>query len=265
MITTDAKGIITNVSKGFELLSGYDREELIGCTHKIFRHSDTPTELFSQLWETIKQGKAWCGEIKNKNKYGLGYWSKICIEPLIDKENILGYIGIYTNITEQKELSRKVDIDPLTGVYNRSKLRFLLINKLEQAYFENGTFAILFVDLDHFKMINDTYGHLEGDRVLVEFSHLIRGSLRSSDLFCRWGGEEFIIVLDNTEAEAAYSIAEKLRGIVQENDFHLNHPLTISIGISGYDSKSTIDDIIKAADQAMYKAKSQGRNQTVLA
>ncbi|MDD2780204.1 diguanylate cyclase [Sulfuricurvum sp.] len=265
MITTDPTGVITDVSKGFELLSGYAKVELVGLTHKIISHPDTPREIFTHLWETITKGKQWYGEIKNKNKHGFGYWSKICIEPLLNEDNILGYIGIYTNITEQKELSRKVEIDPLTGIYNRSKLHLLLIHKIEQAYFENSTFPILFIDLDLFKSVNDQYGHLEGDRILVEFSNLIRNSLRSRDLFCRWGGEEFIIILDQTDIKTAYLIAEKLRNLVQEYDFGLDRPITLSIGISEYDSKDSIDDTIMAADQAMYKAKNQGRNQTLIA
>lgn len=263
-ITTDVTGIITDVSKGFEMLFGFTKNELIGLTHQIIRHPDTPKEIFAHLWNTISQGEPWCGEIKNKNKNGTGFWSKICIEPLRNEENILGFVGIYTNITEQKELSRKVEIDSLTGIYNRAKLHHLLMNKVEQAYFENTTFTVLFIDLDHFKSINDQYGHLEGDRVLIEFSTLIRESLRSSDLFCRWGGEEFIIVLDKTDLNTAYLIAEKLRNLTQGHDFRLNRPITLSIGICQYYPTQSIDDTIKAADQAMYKAKHQGRNQTVL-
>lgn len=263
-ITTDVTGIITDVSKGFEMLFGFTKNELIGFTHQIISHPDTPKELFTHLWNTISQGDPWCGEIKNKNKNGTGFWSKICIEPLRKEESILGFIGIYTNITEQKELSRKVEIDPLTGIYNRAKLHQLLMNKVEQAYFENSTFTVLFIDLDHFKSINDQFGHLEGDRVLIEFSKLIRESLRSSDLFCRWGGEEFMIILDKTDVNTAYLIAEKLRNLTQEYNFRLNRSITLSIGISQYYPAQSIDDTIKAADQAMYKAKHQGRNQTVL-
>lgn len=263
-ITTDASGIITDVSKGFELLSGYSKHELIGVKHKPIRHPDTPKELFDHLWDTISQGNPWCGEIKNKKKNGTGYWSKICIEPLRENDDILGYIGIYTNITEQKELIRKVEIDPLTGIYNRSKLHLLLTQKVDQAYFENTTFTILFIDLDHFKSINDRYGHLEGDRVLVEFSALIRDTLRSSDIFCRWGGEEFIVILDQTDASNAFPIAEKLRNLTQNYDFGLGHPITLSVGGCQYLPTTTIDETIKGADQAMYQAKQQGRNRTIL-
>lgn len=265
MIATDAHGVITDVSKGFELLSGYEREELIGLKHKIFRHPDTPKEIFSHLWNTITQGKSWCGEIKNRSKCGNGYWSKICVEPLRQDNNILGYIGIYTNITEQKELLDRASIDPLTGIHNRSKLNLLLAHKVEQSYRDDSIFSILFIDLDHFKMVNDRFGHLEGDRVLVEFTLLTIDTLRSSDLFCRWGGEEFIVVLDKADLDSASIIAEKLRQRMQHHDFGLNTSITLSVGISQYNPNMTIADTIKAADAAMYKAKNQGRNQIVLA
>lgn len=264
MIMTDPTGTITDVSKGFEILSGYAKEELIGLTHRIFRHPDTPKEIFSHLWDTIGQGKSWCGEIKNKNKKGHAYWSRICVEPLQKDNNILGFIGIYTNITEHKELIRQAAIDPLTGIYNRTQLNLLLTKKVEQTYREHSTFSILFIDLDHFKAINDRYGHLEGDRVLIEFASQTRDSLRSSDLFCRWGGEEFIIILDKVDLDNAYTIAEKLRHKIHQYDFGLNTAITLSIGISQYTPALTIADTIKAADAAMYAAKNRGRNQTVL-
>lgn len=265
MVMTDPAGVITDVSKGFEILSGYAKDELVGLTHRIFRHPDTPKEIFTHLWETITQGQSWCGEVKNKSKSGNGYWSRICVEPLQKENNILGYIGIYTNITEHKELIRQAAIDPLTGVYNRLQLNLLLTHKVDQAYRDKSTFSILFIDLDHFKTINDQFGHMEGDRVLIEFTSVTRDTLRSSDLFCRWGGEEFIVVLDKADAATAYTIAEKLRLRIRHHDFGLNISITLSIGISQYDSNLTISDTINLADTAMYKAKNQGRNQTVLA
>jgi diguanylate cyclase (GGDEF)-like protein/PAS domain S-box-containing protein len=264
-ITTDIHGIIIDASKGFEMLSGYTRNELIGVNHQIVRHPDTPKEMFTNLWNTITKGKSWCGEIKNQSKCGKVYWSKICIEPLIGNNTILGYLGIYTNITEQKELIRQATTDSLTGIYNRSKLNLLLSLEVEEAYRSKNTFAVIFIDLDHFKIINDRYGHLEGDRVLIEFTALTRDALRKSDLFCRWGGEEFIIVLSKTDLNAAYTIAEKLRILVQHHNFGLTTPVTLSIGISQYHPSKSIDETIKAADRAMYTAKNLGRNQTVLA
>jgi diguanylate cyclase (GGDEF)-like protein/PAS domain S-box-containing protein len=264
-ITTDITGVIVDVSKGFEMLSGFARDELIGVKHKPVRHPDTLKEFYDDLWNTINQGNIWCGEIKNKKKNGTKYWSKVCIEPLQSNDDILGYIGIYTNITEQKELSRKIEIDPLTGIYNRAKLHILLTQKVEQAFFDHSTFTILFIDLDHFKTVNDQYGHLEGDRVLIEFSALVRDTLRASDIFCRWGGEEFLVILDQTDLSTALPISEKLRNRTYEYDFGLNHPITLSIGISQANPDIPIGNTIKEADTAMYKAKNQGRNQSVLA
>ncbi|MDD5159049.1 MAG: sensor domain-containing diguanylate cyclase [Sulfuricurvum sp.] len=264
-ITTDGNGIIIDASKGFEILSGYTRNELLGVNHQIIRHPDTPKEMFANLWDTITKGKSWCGEIKNQSKCGKVYWSKICIEPLIGNNSILGYLGIYTNITEQKELLRQASMDSLTGIYNRSKFNLLLCHEVEEAYRSKNTFTVIFIDIDHFKIINDRYGHLEGDRVLIEFSALTRDALRKSDLFCRWGGEEFIIVLSKADLTIGYTIAEKLRNLVQNHDFGLTEPVTLSIGISQYHPSKSIDETIKDADRAMYKAKNQGRNQTVLA
>lgn len=265
MVMTDPSGMITDVSKGFEILSGYAKDELVGLTHRIFHHPDTPKEIFAHLWETISQGQPWSGEIKNRSKSGNSYWSRICVEPLQKEDTTLGYVGIYTNITEHKELLDRASIDPLTGIHNRSKLNLLLAHKVEQSYRDNSIFSILFIDLDHFKMVNDHFGHLEGDRVLVEFTLLTIDTLRSSDLFCRWGGEEFIVVLDKADLDSASIIAEKLRQRTQHYDFGLNTSITLSVGISQYNPNMTIADTIKAADAAMYKAKNQGRNQIVLA
>lgn len=265
MVMTDPSGMITDVSKGFEILSGYAKDELVGLTHRIFHHPDTPKEIFAHLWETISQGQPWSGEIKNRSKSGNSYWSRICVEPLQKEDTTLGYVGIYTNITEHKELLDRASIDPLTGIHNRSKLNLLLAHKVEQSYRDNSIFSILFIDLDHFKMVNDHFGHLEGDRVLVEFTLLTIDTLRSSDLFCRWGGEEFIVVLDKADLDSASIIAEKLRQRTQHHDFGLNTSITLSVGISQYNPNMTIADTIKAADAAMYKAKNQGRNQIVLA
>ncbi len=264
-ITTDISGIITDVSKGFEALFGYAKDELIGFTHQIISHPDTPSEIFTHLWSTITKGNSWCGEIKNQNKSGVAYWSKICIEPLKKEDTILGFMGIYTNITEQKELIRQTMTDPLTGIYNRSKCNLLLIQMAEQSYRNENTFSLLFIDLDHVKHINDKYGHLEGDRILIEFTTVVRDTLRSSDIFCRWGGEEFVILLASTNSNNAYAIAEKLRNRIQEHNFNLDESITLSIGVSQHYPSKSIHHTIESADKAMYKAKRLGRNQTAVA
>jgi len=183
---------------------------------------------------------------------------------LADREHILGYFAIYTNITKQKELVRQANSDPLTGIYNRSKLNLLLTHEVQEAYQGENTFSLLFIDLDHFKLINDHYGHQKGDQILVDLTTIIRNALRNSDIFGRWGGEEFLIILPSTDAASAFLIAEKLRHCIQDHDFVLEDSLTISIGISEYDPIKSIDEMIAAADEAMYQAKEHGRNKTVI-
>lgn len=263
-LVTDEKGIIVDISKGFETLSGYTLKELVGKSPKLFSYIGTPKELIEDLWTTVSQNKTWYGEIKNRTKSGKEYWNTVRIEPLVDKDRILGYLAIYTNITEQKELIRQATSDPLTGIYNRAKLDFLLVHEVQEAYREENTFSLLFMDLDHFKEINDHYGHLKGDQILIEMTNVVRNVLRVSDLFGRWGGEEFLVILPNTDGASAYFIAEKLRHRIQTHDFALNEPLTVSIGICEYDPLKSIDELISAADEAMYKAKNEGRNKTVI-
>lgn len=263
-LTTDNNGIIIDASKGFESLSGYSSKELIGKTPRILSYAGTPVELVDDLWSTIIQNKTWYGEIKNRHKSGRAYWNSVRIEPLVDEEHILGYFAIYTNITKQKELIRQANSDPLTGIYNRSKLNLLLTHEIQEAYRGESTFSLLFIDLDHFKQVNDHYGHQKGDQILIDLTTIVRYTLRNSDIFGRWGGEEFLIILPGTDAESAYLIAEKLRHCIQSHDFTLDDSLTISIGISEYDPIKSIDEMIAAADEAMYQAKEQGRNKTVI-
>jgi PAS domain S-box-containing protein len=104
-ITTDVSGIIIDVSKGFEALFGYAKDELIGFTHQIINHPDTPSEIFAHLWSTITKGNSWCGEIKNQNKSGVAYWSKICIEPLKKENAILGFMAEFIPISLNKKNS----------------------------------------------------------------------------------------------------------------------------------------------------------------
>lgn len=263
-LTTDKNGIIVDVSKGFEVLSGYTKKELLGKIPKVLSYPDTPREIIEDVWNTIKEGKTWYGEIKNRHKNGRGYWSMIRIEPLFEKENLLGYLGVYTNITEQKELIRQATSDPLTGIYNRSKLNIFLSHEIQEAYRNESTFSVLFIDLDRFKQINDDYGHLKGDHILIDLTSVIRNNLRTSDIFGRWGGEEFLVILPNTDLPSAYLIAEKLRERIQQHDFTLQKSLTISIGIAQYDPLKSIEELIEMADQAMYQAKHQGRNKTII-
>ena len=164
-------------------------------------------------------------------------------------------------IQTQAQLEEIASRDYLTKIYNRQKFESFLeyeIKKLDR--YENGTFSILLVDIDHFKQVNDSYGHLKGDSVLQDFAKILKLSSRKSDVVARWGGEEFIVLLPHTNTEEAIFVAEKIRSTVEVYDFKDNLILTCSIGISQYHKNDTKREIFNRADNALYKAKALGRN-----
>ncbi len=184
---------------------------------------------------------------------------------LIDpNKRIVSFYDITLEEQQKEELKKLATIDFLTGIYNRHHFHTILEFQLEKQirYSESKPFAIMILDLDHFKKINDKYGHLVGDEVLKEFASVIKNNIRKSDFFARWGGEEFIILVPETTKEHILQFAEKIRLLI-ENHFK-NHPnlpkLTVSIGISLYTEGDNITTLLERADQALYNAKKHGRN-----
>lgn len=162
------------------------------------------------------------------------------------------------------ELSRIARIDPLTGIWNRRSFFEAVEQELKQSLQEESSFFILLLDVDYFKRINDNYGHRVGDRALIALTSVISDALRSEDIFGRYGGEEFAILLRKTDQSAAFAVAERLRNLVAEISLSVDREpvrMTVSIGIAGYKSTDrVIDDIFQRADRALYQAKAQGRN-----
>ena len=160
----------------------------------------------------------------------------------------------------KNHLESSVIIDPLTHLYNR----FYFIEQINRAiktFARNAEpFSLIFVDIDHFKTVNDQYGHPVGDRVLKSFAHLLKKSLRAEDEGFSYGGEEFVILAKSTPLEEAYLLAERLRKEVEAFDFELEHPLTISLGIAQYEKHQSYTTLLKHADQMLYEAKHLGRN-----
>lgn len=177
----------------------------------------------------------------------------------IEDEKVISLFGTIQDITEERLLEKKASIDELTGIYNRRK--FNDICEFEFNRFERfGTvFSIMMIDIDFFKKINDTYGHLVGDEVLKALSFLVQQEIRSTDVFARWGGEEFIILTIEQEREKAILLAEKLRRTINTYAFpHIGH-MTCSFGVAEID-KNGIEHMLARADEALYKAKKSGRN-----
>lgn len=161
---------------------------------------------------------------------------------------------------KNKELVRISNIDELTNLYNRRKINETLMEYQDMAESFGIAYSVIIIDIDYFKRINDNYGHQVGDDLLIEFANLIRGSLRKNDIVGRWGGEEFIILSKDTSLIEAFKIAEKLRIELFEHKFLGKINITSSFGVASYSQGLSIDRIVSKSDQALYLAKSQGRN-----
>ncbi len=279
---TDKKGFITYANDKFCSISGYTREELLGKPHNIVRHPDVPKKIFKQLWDTIESKKTFTGVVKNKNKRGETYITEIKVFPIIVDDEIVEYISVRTDITAYakekeddislakqnfqnertrfQELANVAYTDSLTKIFNRlkfdelAKIEFLSAEKFDLPL------SIAIVDIDHFKLFNDKYGHLVGDEVLVMLAQYINDSLRNTDIFARWGGEEFVILFKSTNLEDAKLVSEKLRDGVSKLKHELAGNITASFGLTQYKYGDTLTKMFKRCDDALYKAKANGRD-----
>lgn len=263
--TTNMKGIITNISTAYCNITGYTREELIGKKHSVLKHPDIPRRVYRDMWKTITAGKKWEGELKNLRKDGTEFWIKLVISPSFDTNgNIKCFTTINQDITDKKIIENLSIKDTLTNVYNRRKLDDLLTKEISFVQRYNIDFSIILMDVDFFKSINDNFGHLIGDKVLVEISKILVENTRKVDHVGRWGGEEFLIICPNSNSKEAKSVADKLREYIENFDFGIEQCVTASFGVSSFKTDDNIDDILNRADNALYLAKNSGRNQVQL-
>lgn len=165
------------------------------------------------------------------------------------------------DITEKMHaLATTAITDPLTGAYNRNMLNVTLPSEMERARRHNAPLAIILLDIDHFKRVNDTHGHQVGDRTLVWLTQRIRSQLREADLLFRWGGEEFMVVTPNTDLAAACLVADRMRREIEQSPLEPAGTITCSLGCSQFCTDDTTDTFIQRADRALYAAKDNGRN-----
>lgn len=266
---TNKKGIITDVSDAFTKISGYSKKEIIGKSHSIVAHPDTPKELYKNMWEVILSGKIYKGEIKNLNKSGAEYWIETTITPKTDKyNNILGFSAIIRDITDKKRIEEYSITDALTGLYNRRffDTNFSKEHKISKR--DNKNLVLLIVDIDYFKQYNDYYGHQKGDEALKSVSLAMKSLFkRANDYVYRLGGEEFAISFYTSDKISAQERAESLRKNIEylkieHESSEISSYLSISIGISFIPKECTmeVEEIYKVTDKALYIAKNKGRN-----
>ncbi len=254
-------GKITYANDEFCKISEYSRDELIGNNHRILCHPDQPKQEFKRLWETITAKKIYKGTLKNISKSGKVYYVDATIAPILDKEgNILEYLAIRYNVTDHIQAINYAYTDNLTGIANRNKFEEVIDYELRQTKRYNFPMCLAIVDIDHFKAFNDNFGHLIGDEVLVALAQSLKKNIRETDLFARWGGEEFVILLKNTDVERSLRVLEKFRVIIENIQHDKAGRITASFGVTEYQKGDTLDMMLQRADEALYQAKDAGRN-----
>lgn len=269
ILITNNRGEIEFVNPALEQETGYTFEEILNKTPKIFASGKQDCNYYSTLWETISTGKTWHGEITNQRKDGSYYIEDMTITPVKNEADVIEhFIAIKRNITDKKMYEKRLNHlahhDVLTGLPNRLLLSDKLVQRFALARRLNHSMAIMFLDLDRFKLVNDTLGHNIGDLLLKEVAIRLSANIRDTDIVARMGGDEFIVTIGELSSTRDIAvIAQKILKALSE-PFVLNgHELSISasIGISIYPQDGVdVETLVKNADTAMYRAKEQGRN-----
>ena len=269
VLITDMHGEIDYANPQFCKVTGYDSGEILMLNSRVLRAEDADMQMLSDMWATISAGGDWHGELRNKKKNGEYYWAMISISPITDDYGrVSHYVSVSEDVTEQKENRLKMEqlayVDTLTGLANRVLLRDRLEQGLKIVQRSGSRLALLYLDLDQFKRINDSLGHDVGDALLMQVADRLRHCVRHQDTVARMGGDEFVILLSDMDAmSSASSVARKILESMREPHQLLRHEIIItpSIGITiAPDDSLNADILLKNADLAMYRAKSQGRN-----
>ncbi|QLE97290.1 GGDEF domain-containing protein [Neptunomonas phycophila] len=269
IIITDAAGKIEYVNRAFEQLTGYSVDEVLGQTPSIIQSDQTKPEVYEKLWRELKAGKTWRGEFYNRKKNGELYWEIASISPVKQRNGeTTHYIAIKENITELKEAEAKIRHlamhDSLTGLSLKSLCLDRWQHALALAKRNHTKIALMFVDLDGFKSVNDNHGHSYGDKLLIEIARRIASSVRAADTVCRIGGDEFLIMVEGLKdkedvTEVASKVITNASRPLAIDDQVIN--ISASLGVSFYpDNGSSFESLLDQADRAMYGVKREGKN-----
>lgn len=266
VMISDTDGLILYVNDAFTKHTGYTRDEAVGRNTSLLNANAHPDSFYDELWQTIQRGLRFKGTFTNRKKNGDVFFEEKTISPIKDaKGNVERYVATGKDISErvalEQQLQKMAEIDYLTQIYNRNRFESALKESLSLYRRHGGNFSLIMLDVDHFKHINDNFGHDVGDQVLIHLVEVVRSRLRDSDIFARWGGEEFMIYLPLTPIDDAVLVAESIRQKVAASDFTPVPQVTISLGLTEVTADDTIETLTKKADNALYKAKESGRNQ----
>jgi len=269
IVITDAETRIIAVNKAFTVITGYSESDLIGKTPRLWQSKRHNGSVYKELWAAIRTGGQWRGELWNRRKNGEIFPAIENVSAIRDRDGqILNYVAVLSDISGvkqfEKQLFQLAHHDALTQLPNRLLFTDRVDHALSRAHREGHRLAVLFIDLDRFKNINDSLGHAVGDQLLCEVASRLTSAVRENDTVARLGGDEFVIALEHiSTAEGAAALAEALVSTLGESVRIDEHELFItpSIGISVYpDDAKTTEELIRHADAAMYHAKRLGRN-----
>ncbi len=264
VVVTDLQGTIIDWNKGSEALYGYSKKQAIGQPVNMLHVAEDTVKITSEVISTVEEKGKWTGEIRMLHKSGhIGWIESMCV-PIYDEDGqMLGALGINRDITKRKneteQLRHLAHYDQLTNIPNRYLLLDRLAHLITQAKRNEHRFALLFIDIDKFKNFNDNNGHTFGDHVLIEVALRLKNSIRDSDTLARFGGDEFIILLENISDKKAATIMTKTLEKALQKEFIVddeNIAIHCSIGIAMFpDDGTTAEKLIMTADKAMYLTK----------
>jgi diguanylate cyclase (GGDEF)-like protein/PAS domain S-box-containing protein len=273
---TTRDGTIEWVNDAFTRLSGFSREEVLGRTPRVLKSNHHGSDFYRDLWQTLLEGKVYRNHFVNRRKDGSCYTVEATITPISDQGNeISHFVAVHEDVTErlrsEKRLLHMAQYDSLTSLPNRYTLNGRLERELYRVSRSQNEVCVLLLDLDNFKDVNDAYGHLVGDALLVQVAKRLLGTVRREDTVARLGGDEFAIIqTDVKQTVGAAVLAERLLALFAEpfeiDDYRIVTSASIGIAISqsGSTDPKEPKELLKQADTAMYRAKQSGRNTFVM-
>ncbi|WP_143096391.1 bifunctional diguanylate cyclase/phosphodiesterase [Ectothiorhodospira mobilis] len=268
VVLTDTDGVIEYVNRHFCEITGFTSEEVIGQRPALLRYGEKNVAKYRDLWQTLARGETWEGEFNNRKRNGEPYWEEVRISPIRNaRGEVTHYIKLAEDISDKKALSERLEYlafhDPLTGLPNRALMMDRISQALAQARRDRHPLAVVFIDLDDFKVVNDSLGHSQGDRLLVRIGERLRALLREGDTLARFGGDEFILLLSRLEhIQDAIRVVEQIQtALAPPVDLDGKEvAVSVSIGVAFYPNDSDgPEELVRHADAAMYRAKAEGR------
>lgn len=262
-------GEITFVNDAYCIHTGYSREESIGKKTCILKSGEHDKSFYEHMWKQILADRIFRGLVINKKKSGELFYEEKTITPIKnDTGDIVSFVSTGKDITERIEmehnLKKLASTDKLTGIYNRHKFEEVFEKEIKRALRYKHPLSLIMFDIDHFKKVNDDYGHDIGDQVLIDIVNVVKNNIRVIDVFARWGGEEFFVLCPETDIKNTEIVAEKLRKEIEAFSFAKVGCITSSFGATAFVENDNRDTFIKRVDEALYIAKEKGRNMVEL-